>query len=75
MNTAADDRSDWTEGEYLREIARLTRQRDEWNITGQSDWDSDADLAGCIRDLEDELYILQHPDMFAPTTANTKEAA
>ena len=63
---SADDRSDWTEGEYLREIARLTRQRDEWNITGQSDWDSDAQCHALIRELEGELEELQCPDMFAP---------
>lgn len=48
-----------TPAETLRsEIARLTRQRNEWNILGLSDWDSDADLAARIADLRDELADL-----------------
>lgn len=40
------------------EIKRLTRQRNEENILGWSDWDSDADLAAQIADLRDELADL-----------------
>lgn len=71
MNAA---RSDWTEGEYLREIARLTRQRDEWNILGRSDWDSDDDLGRQIADLEGELEVLQNPELFDAPVATRRAA-
>lgn len=58
------------------EIARLTRQRNEWNILGRSDWDSDAEIAAEITDLEDELYRLEHADEYdAPFTDAQIDAA
>lgn len=47
------------------EIARLTRQRNDWNILGWSDWDQDAEIAAEIADLEEELYRLEHPEEYA----------
>ena len=40
------------------EIARLTRQRNDWNILGWSDWDSDAQIAAEIAELREELSAL-----------------
>lgn len=58
------------------EIARLTRQRNEWNILGLSDWDSDAEIAGEIADLEDDLYRLEHAAEYdAPFTDAQIDAA
>lgn len=58
------------------EIARLTRQRNEWNILGWSDWDSDAEIAGEIADLEGELYRLEHAAEYdAPFTDAQIDAA
>ena len=51
--------------ELRAEIAGLRRQRREWNAIGLSDWDSDAEIAGQIADLEDELYVAEHKDEYA----------
>lgn len=53
------------------EIARLTRQRNEFNILGWSDWDQDADLKAQISDLESELYDLEHPEADVPLPLST----
>lgn len=63
-----------TAAELRSEIARLTRQRNEWNILGLSDWDQDADIAAEIGDLEDDLYRVEHPEEFAPITTEQKAA-
>jgi len=62
----------YTASELRAEIARLTRQRDEWNILGLSDWDSDAEIAAEIKDLENEIEMLTEDDS---VVSETKEAA
>lgn len=57
------------------EIARLTRQRNEWNILGWSDWDSDAEIAGQIADLEEALYVAEHPEEYAADLLPLSSAA
>lgn len=65
-----------TPAETLRsEIARLTRQRNEENILGWSNWDSDADLAAQIADLDDELFRVDHPDQYADEPLPLSNAA
>lgn len=65
-----------TRTEIEAEIARLTRQRNEWNILGWSDWDSDAEIAAEIADLEDDLYRLEHAAEYdAPFTNAQIDAA
>lgn len=57
------------------EIARLTRQRNEWNILGwvdpDPDFDWDADLKAQISDLEEELHDLEHPEADVPLPLST----
>jgi len=57
------------------EIARLTRQRNEFNILGWSDWDSDAEIAAEIADLEEALYVAEHPEEYAAEPLPLSNAA
>ena len=54
----------YTASELRAEIARLTRQRDEWNILGLSNHEDDERVAGQIADLRDDLYLAEHPEEF-----------
>lgn len=56
------------------EIGRLTRKRNDENILGWSNWDSDADLAAQIADLRDELADLTEAEPL-PLSNERKEAA
>lgn len=58
-----------TPATILAEIARITRQRNELNILGWSDWDSDADLAAQIADLRDELADLTEAEPLSLSSA------
>ena len=52
------------------EIGRLVRKRNDDNILGWSNWDSDAEIAAQIADLRDELT-----DLTEIETPARKEAA
>jgi hypothetical protein len=56
MNTAAAIRS---------EIARIEAQIADWSWRFPMG-DAEPELRGRISDLEDELYVLEHPEEFAP---------
>lgn len=64
MNTAAAIRS---------EIARLKAQIADWSWRFPMG-DAEPELRAQISDLEDEVYVLEHPEEFAPITTEQKAA-
>ena len=57
------------------EQAHIIRRRNELNILGLSDWDSDAEMAAEIADLDDEIYRLEHPEEYAADPLPLSNAA